>query len=91
MTREEWRSANRSARIRRRRDGAALAPEADIGPLSSRTGARRRAAWAFTAVALFAAAFAFWRMAPSEQHGQALAVSVPAASTPAAAEAPVPS
>ncbi len=47
---------------------------------------RHNAAWAFTVAALIAATLAFWRIAPGEQHGQALAVSVPAASTPAAAE-----
>ena len=58
---------------------------------SARLIRRRGAAWAVTAVALVAAAIAFWRIAPSEQRGQALAVNVPAASTPAAAEGPVPS
>ncbi len=89
MTRQEWKSAHRSARLGKRRTSGMLEP--DLGPAQIRPGIRRKAAWAFTAVALFAAAFAFWRMAPSDQHGQTLAVSVPAASTPAASEAPVPS
>jgi hypothetical protein len=90
MTREEFRSAHRAARLGRRRVPAAAALDAEFGLHGSGTGLRRKAAWAFTAVALFAAAIAVGRMSPSDQHGQSLAVSVPAASTPAAAEAPVP-
>ncbi len=50
---------------------------------------RHGAAWAFTVAALIAATVVVWRIAPGEQRGgQTLAVSVPAASTPAAAERP---
>ena len=90
MTREEFRSAHRSARLRRRQ-GPATALDADDVLRGAGPHIRHKAAWALTAVALFAAAIAVGRIAPSEQHGRSLAVSVPAASTPAAAEAPVPS
>ncbi len=39
-------------------------------------------------VAVMAGALAFWRVQPGEQRGEALAVSVPAASSPAADEVP---
>jgi len=50
-----------------------------------RPGARRSAVWAFAALAMIAAAVAVWRAPASERQGAALAVSVPAASSPAAA------
>ena len=90
MNREQWRSARRSARLDQRR-GSAVGIAYDVSPLAEAGGApslRRKAAWAFTLVAVLGAALAFWRIAPSDQHGEGIAVSVPAASTPAAAEGP---
>ncbi len=92
MNRTEWRSAHRTARLGRRRDAGPSPYEADLtsGVPAARRRMRHSAAWAFTVVALIAATVAFWRIAPGQQGGQALAVSVPAASTPAAAENPSP-
>ena len=49
---------------------------------------RRRAAWALVSVGVVAATLAFWSVQPGGQGGEALAVSVPAASSPAAATVP---
>ncbi|HEY5411381.1 MAG TPA: hypothetical protein VIJ94_11720 [Caulobacteraceae bacterium] len=89
MNREQSRSARRSARLDRRR-GPAVAVAYDAGSFEagSAPSLRRKAVWAFTLVAVLGAALAFWRIAPSDQHGEGIAVSVPAASTPAAAEGP---
>ncbi len=55
-------------------------------PRSARPAVRRRAAWAFVVLAVVAATLTFWRVQPGEQRGETLAVSVPAASSPAADE-----
>ena len=92
MNRQQWTSAYRSARLHRRRDPVLAARDAAATsetPVRS-LGLRRTAAWAFTLVAVLGAALAFGRIAPSEQRGEVIAVSVPAASTPAAAESPTP-
>ncbi len=88
MNRSEWRSVHRTARLGRRRDAGPdlYEHEQASGALAVRHHMRPSAVWAFTVVALIAATVAFWRVAPGQQGGQALAVSVPAASTPAAAE-----
>ncbi len=86
MNRAEWRSVHRTARLGRRLHAGAATFDHELDGPAAHHGARHRAAWAFTLAALVAATVAFWRIAPNDQHGQALAVSVPAASTPAAAE-----
>ncbi len=90
MNRAEWRCSHRTARLGRRRGAGPPPWEHDVASaaLAPRRGVRRSAALAFTLVALIAASIAFWRVAPGEQGGHALAVNVPAASTPAAAESP---
>jgi len=90
MNRAEWRSVHRTARLGRRRNTAPGPYDDELGSAVLASGHRRRhsAAWAFTVVALIAATVAFWRIGPGEHRGQALAVNVPAASTPAAAESP---
>jgi hypothetical protein len=87
MTRAEWRSAHRNARLGRRHASATW-PEHEwsSAALGHHHGIRHPAAWALTLAALIAATVAVWRIAPGERQDQALAVSVPAASTPAAAE-----
>ncbi len=90
MNRQEWTSAYRSARLDRRRDPVLAACDAAVESEAParRLGLRRTAAWAFTLVAVLGAALAVGRIAPGEQRGETIAVSVPAASTPAAAESP---
>ncbi len=90
MNRQQWSSVYRSARLDRRRDPVLAARDAAA---SFETPARsfelrKSAAWAVTLVAVLGAALAFWHIAPSDQRGEGIAVSVPAASTPAAAEGP---
>ena len=93
MNRAEWRSVHRTGRLGRRLHAGVVTFEHELDGHAGHHGMRHRAAWAFTLAALIAATFAFWRIAPSDERGQALAVSVPAASTPAATESasPVPS
>ncbi len=89
MNRVQWRSEHRSARLGRRRDGAAcLGSAAADERIAPARLMRRRAVWAVVGVAVMAGALAFWRVQPGEQRGEALAVSVPAASSPAADEVP---
>ena len=83
MNRMQWKSEHRSARLGRVRGSAPFPGEGDAAP---RPGIRRRAAWAFVGLAVAAAVLAFWRVQPGEQRGETLAVSVPAASSPAADE-----
>ena len=85
MNRMQWKSEHRSARLGRGHGPEPLAGEADTRGLP-RPGVRRRAAWAFAGLAVVAAVLAFWRVQPGEHRGEALAVSVPAASSPAADE-----
>jgi hypothetical protein len=87
MNRMQWKSDYRSARLGRHRGGASFA-HADDDQILPGPGMRRRAAWAFVGLAMMAATLAFWRIQPSEQRGEALAVSVPAASSPAADAGP---
>jgi len=91
MDRMQWKSTYRSARLGRRREaGPAVGPFDVDGDRLRAPGVRRRAAWAFVGLAMMAAALALWRAQPSAQSGEALAVSVPAASSPAADEGPSP-
>jgi len=85
MDRVQWKSAHRSARLGRRR-GVEPGGMSDV--VVSLPGMRHRAAWAFVGLAVVAAALTFWRVQPGEERGQALAVSVPAASSPAADAGP---
>ena len=88
MNRMQWKSEHRSARLAGRRSAESFAgfggDDAGFRPL----GMRRRAAWAFVGLAMVAAVLAFWRVQPGDQRGEALAVSVPAASSPAADAGP---
>ena len=88
MNRMQWRSEHRSARIGRRRGDASFAEADEAAAIHSLPGMRRRAAWAFVGLMVMAATLAFWRVQPGEQRGEALAVSVPAASSPAADAGP---
>ena len=83
MNRMQWKSEYRSARLGRHRGAACFADEGDDHIIPG-LGLRRSAAWAFVGLAVMAATLGFWRIQPSEQRGAALAVSVPAASSPAA-------
>ena len=87
MNRMQWKSEYRSARLGRQRGGASFT-DADDDHIIPGLGIRRRAAWAFVGLAVMAATLAFWRIQPGEQRGAALAVSVPAASSPAADTGP---
>jgi hypothetical protein len=87
MNRTQWKSEYRSARLGRRRGTEGLDLLGDGSSLRL-PGMRRRAAWAFVGLAMVAATLAFWRAEPGAQRGEALAVSVPAASSPAADEGP---
>ena len=88
MNRMQWRSEHRSARLGRHRGSASFAAVDDDHLIPGLPGTRRRAAWAFVGLAVIAAALVFWRVQPGEQRGAALAVSVPAASSPAADAGP---
>ncbi len=83
MNRIEWKSAHRSRRLGRRQSPHEPL-EFNEGPPPPPPRVRRRAVWALAGVMVIAAAFAFWRAQPGEQRGETLAVSVPAASSPAA-------
>ena len=85
MNRMQWKSEHRSARLGRNQGYGPFRGAADAGVLPRPT-VRRRAAWAFLGLAVVAATLAFWRVQPGEQRGETLAVSVPAASSPAADE-----
>ncbi len=84
MDRVQWKSAHRSQRLGRRRDVMAEPHEVPDGAAPRLPGVRRRAIWALGGVLVIAATLAFWRLQASEQRGETLAVSVPAASSPAA-------
>ncbi len=86
MDHVQWKSAQRSARLGRRReafsdplkfyDSTALRP----------ANTRGRAVWAVLGVGMAVATLAFWRVQPGASSGESLAVNVPAASSPAAAD-----
>ena len=88
MNRVQWKSAHRSQRLGRRREAPSETLELVQGGALRLPGVRRRAIWALAGVAMIAATLAFWRVQPGEQRGETLAVSVPAASSPAADAGP---
>ncbi len=88
MDRVQWKSAHRSQRLARRRDAVSDAHDLDREGALRLPTVRRRAVWALAGVAVIAATLAFWRVQPGEQRGETLAVSVPAASSPAANAGP---
>lgn len=88
MNRVQWKSAHRSQRLGRRRGIASELHEFEEGGALRLPAVRRRAVWALAGVLVIAATLAFWRVQPGEQRGETLAVSVPAASSPAAGAGP---
>ena len=88
MDRVQWKFAHRSARLGDRREAFADPLELDDGVAAGSAGMRRRAAWALVGLGVVVATLACWRVQPGGQSGEALAVSVPAASSPAAATDP---
>ena len=88
MKRVQSKSAHRSARLGRRREAFADLLETNDMAVAPPQHMRRRAVWALASVGVVVATLAFWSVQPGGQSGEALAVSVPAASSPAAATNP---
>ncbi len=88
MDRVQSKSAHRSARLGRRREAFAAPLETNDAAVAPPLHMRRRAVWALVSVGVVVATVAVWSVQPGGQSGEALAVSVPAASSPAAATVP---